>query len=229
MTEAESDQILRPEFWNVEAMKSSLLKGVNGNLYTESSFPKTILLNPQWIGFLEDLYYEMREETTSRATFFYEHPEENARILKTNAEHTKVLIQTKNQKGSNTHVSVDITKVKYPELLLGCLHKHPQEALFTSEDILPMTISGGELIVGIVTPAKYYLAFRTKETPNLNPDVNFRRGYFLAMAKSHKVPIYRLRPSEIESFTMTPQILKELRLPLFEGKRNQRRLELINS
>ena len=64
--------------------------------------------------------------------------EENARIVKTNAGRNAVLIQTKNLKGENTHVSIDSSRVRPPEVFLGILHKHPVEALFSSEDILPM-------------------------------------------------------------------------------------------
>lgn len=220
-------EIHRPTFWSTDTMKAKLLEGANGRLLPAIDYPNTILLNEVWMGILEDIYYQAEVAHGGRTTFFFEHPEENARIVKTNTARNAVLIQIKNLKGDNTHVSIDSSKLKAPEVFLGILHKHPQEALFSSEDILLMIAKGGDFVAGIVTPAHYYLAFRASDTTILRSDPLFNRGYLLAMAKAHHALISTKPPNNVPGFTMTPRMFEELRMPFYEGARSQLKLSRI--
>jgi len=130
------------------------------------------------------------------------------------------------KKGGTTSVQVDTSSVKYPEVLLGILHKHPKEALFSTEDILPLVLSSGQFFEGVVTPSNYYLAFKSRDTTNLGQFQAFARGYILEMAKAHRQPVSRHPASEVDIATMTSGMFRELKIPLYEGRRGQRSLKL---
>ena len=212
------------EYWTTDGMKARLLEAANGKLIVAANFPSTVLLNETWRGMLEDIFYQSEVARGGRTTFYFEHPEENARIVKTNAARNVILVSTKNLKGENTHVSIDSGKVKPPEIFLGILHKHPVEALFSSEDILPMIAKGGQFVEGVVTPSRYYLTFRASDSTSLSTDPLVNRGYMLAMAKTHHAPTSTIPPNNVMGFSMTPKMFKELRMPLYEGLRGQAKL-----
>lgn len=225
--ETARQEIYRPEFWSTDTMKAKLLEGANGKLSPSVDYPSKVLLNDIWRGILDDIYYRAEVAHGGRATFFFEHPEENARIVKTNAQKDAVLIQTKNIKGEDTYVIIDSSKVKPPEIFLGILHKHPQEVLFSSEDMLPMIAKDGHFIAGVVTPAHYYLAFRASDTRMLTSNVYANRGYLLAMARAHHASVSTAPPNNVSGFSMTPEMFRELKMPLYEGTRSQPELHRV--
>ncbi len=217
----------RPKIWAIDTIKAKLLECSNGKVPQSAEFPAFILLNDTWQGLLEEIFYVSETAHGGNTTFFYEHPEENARIVKTDARKTAVLVQRRNQKGGTTLVKVDTSSVKYPEVLLGILHKHPAEVLFSTEDILPLVLTGGHFIEGVVTPSNYYLAFRSSDTTNLGNFQVFARGYILGMAKAHRQTVSRHPSSGMDNATMTRGMFNELKIPLYEGKRGKRTLNLV--
>lgn len=215
------------EFWTMDKIKAKLLEGSRNQLTPESNFPELALLNEVWMNLLEEIYYQSETVQNGRATFYFEHAEENARIVKTNNTKSAILVQKRNIQGSNTHVTVNSSSVRAPEVFVGVLHKHPVEALFSSEDILHMIAKDGQLLAGIVTPAHYYLAFRSSDSINLSSNEAVNRGYLLAMAKKHNAPTSITPPNNTVGFAMTPEMLKELKIPTFQGTRGQLKLSRI--
>lgn len=231
---AENPEVSLPNDWDITTLKEKLLAEASGELLRPDEFPKNISLNERWKGILESVYPETSNKVLQRIPFaaevvsiFGDHTEE-AKILKTNPERNKILIQKSAAHGNSYSVRPDTHKVRGAEVLVGILHKHPAEVLFSAEDILPLLGHDGHLMAGIVTPGNYYLAFRTQELKYWENDTHLNLQRLVAFARKHNEPVFGNRVTREPTFTVTGDILKDIGMPLYKGRRNQMKLVRIN-
>lgn len=209
--------------WVIEMAKAKLLESARGNLTPLREFPDTLVLNNDWIRLFEEVYWKSVRKSDGTISL-QEHPEENCKLVKTDAARKIILAQNHNQSGNSDSVVPDLSTVRYPEILLGFIHKHPAETLFSTEDVLTLLKTFGQFFEGLITPANYYLAFRTQETPHLGDLQTTSRGYVLAMARSHHQRV-GTHSIGVLAATMTPAMFTELNIPLYRGARGQNSLE----
>lgn len=224
---------VRPKQWTIDDMKRSLLEASRGRLLLSCEYPDFILLNKEWRDIFEDLFKteQVEQETTHileriRNVFQHNPFREQGLTVVTNSEGNAVFIPTRKVVGNITRVSFENTSAKYLKNLLGILHTHPLGGLFSSEDILSL-MTGSVFFAGVVTPTKYYLAFRTKDTKSLGPNNSMNRGYLLAMARARRVLTSTLFSDGIECFGVTRNMFSELNMPLYVGNRRQLELKRI--
>lgn len=218
----------RPELWTTYTLKARLLESVSGKLPRMDEVPTILRLNSTWTNVLDDVFF-MPTTQTATTLFYEEHPEENLRLLKTDADRKKVLVQTTNQMGAHDHVRFSTQGLIHGrEAFLGVFHKHPVEANFSTEDIVRLLVPGGEIIAGLVDPQNYYLTFRTQSTPVISDLAHIARGYLLGVGRKHGATI-TTHSQGIEGFTMTAPMFKELGLPIYIGNRGQDSLRLVST
>jgi len=212
--------------WTIEQTKDVLLKSAQGKLESEINFPQRIVLNDNWVQVMEGVFHKSEFERGGTVEFMFNHPEENGRIVKTDAKRQKLLVQAANTLGSEDHVATQAS-ISPPEVFVGVIHKHPVVAPYNTEDLLPLIQKDNtQLFGGLVDPEYYYFAFQSKDTPDLSGPPEIARGYMLAVAKNHGERILKHRLG-MEAATMTPQMAKELKMPIYKGQRNQKILTKI--